>query len=656
MHHPIASQQTESGFHIEPNPYGFNPEHTPLLGHASFNIGTASSDLSTERFDLQSAQAGLSRSAALSTPLITFLSEELALAAAPSDLKQTGAGDVLTGLSAATALVRPTDASLQSRLFGTLDSTDLNNPLRSGSFYDGYYLAGLAAGEQVQVRVNSSAFDTYLQIINADTGTLVAFDDDSGPGLNSQLTFTVQAETDYIIQVSSFGVGEVGNYQLNSSAGQLNPAAAMQPNQTVQGALVSSDAEDKQFGDYYYDGYYISNLTAGQTVQINLSSSQFDTYLQLVDADTGDIIAMDDDGGPGLNSQLTFVAQADTNYIVQATSYASNTTGSYTLTTSVNGGSPTPGFSSFYGYGHVDAAALVATALGQSAFANVPDLGGDQWNLDQVGAPEVWAQGYTGQGVVVAVIDTGVDYNHVALADNIWANAGEVANNGIDDDGNGYIDDVQGWDFAYDDNDPMDNNGHGTHVAGTVAATGANQVTGVAPDAAIMPIQVLMDNGFGTNADISEGIVYAVDNGADVINLSLGGTFSADIRDAVEYAWNQGVAVIMAAGNEYDFQPGFPAKHATDWGIAVGAVDINRQIPAFANYAGSVVLDYVVAPGVDIVSTTPGNNYDAYSGTSMAAPHVAGVAALLLSAVPTLTVDQLENLIIGTANPTGITA
>lgn len=660
MHHSFTAQNTESGFHVEANPYGFSSENTSPLGHGSFHSPVSASDLSCDRMDLanlQTAQQHLSQGLRFFTPVSGAWDEKFALSTTESDWSAPARGDRLTGMSSTTALLSPANVNSTTRLEGTLDGTDLNNPLRRGSFYDGYYLTDLEGGEQVRIRVNSDDFDTYLQVINADTGALVTFDDDGGPGLNSRLTFTAQAGVDYIVQVTSFGFGEVGNYLINTSGGQLNPASALQPNQTVQGALVTSDVEDKLFGDYYYDGYYLSDLAAGQTVRIDLSSNDFDTYLQLINADTGAIIAVDDDGGPGLNSQLTFVAEAGVNYIVQATSYAPGATGHYTLTTTVEGGGgPTPGFSNIYGYGHIDAAALVAAALGQPTFADVANLGGDYWGLDQVNAPEVWAQGYTGEGVVVAVIDTGVDYNHVDLADNIWVNPGEIANNGIDDDGNGFIDDIRGWDFAYDDNNPRDRDSHGTHVAGTIAANGTNFARGVAPDATIMPIQVLDNNGFGTNRDIADGITYAVDNGADVINLSLGGGFSAAIRNAIRYAWNQGVAVIMASGNEYDFRPGFPARHANNWGIAVGAVDINRQVADFSNWAGPTVLDYVVAPGVDIVSTTPGNNYDSYSGTSMATPHVAGVAALLLSAVPTLTVDQLENLITSTANPIGITA
>ncbi|MEO0291718.1 MAG: S8 family serine peptidase, partial [candidate division WOR-3 bacterium] len=146
-----------------------------------------------------------------------------------------------------------------------------------------------------------------------------------------------------------------------------------------------------------------------------------------------------------------------------------------------------------------------------------------EWNILKINAPEVWAQGYKGQGVIVAVLDTGVRYTHLDLADHIWINTDEIPNNGLDDDGNGYIDDYLGWDTAYGDNNPSDGHGHGTHVAGTVAGEGiAGDTTGVAPEALIMCVKVLTDVGGGTESGVWEGMQYAADNGADIITMSLG--------------------------------------------------------------------------------------------------------------------------------------
>ncbi len=314
-----------------------------------------------------------------------------------------------------------------------------------------------------------------------------------------------------------------------------------------------------------------------------------------------------------------------------------------------------PIFNPFYGYGVVDAAAAVAFAVSYGIpFADVPNIGGVIWGLDRINAPEVWAQGYTGQDVIVAVIDTGVDYTHPDLDDNIWTNPGEIYD-GIDNDGNGFVDDVLGWDFVNWDNNPMDDTGHGTHVAGTIAAENNGfGITGVAYNAKIMSIKVLGSNG-GTYNDVAAGIFYAVNNGARVINLSLGGAFSSRIvTAAVRYATENGVVVVMASGNEGRSQPSFPANLASNWGIAVGAVDSSNRLARFSNRAGVNPLDFVIAPGVRIWSTTPNATYSAYSGTSMATPHVAGVAALMLSANPFLTSGEVETILVQTANPSGI--
>jgi subtilisin family serine protease len=352
-------------------------------------------------------------------------------------------------------------------------------------------------------------------------------------------------------------------------------------------------------------------------------------------------------------------------YYVQVQSYSGST--NYNLTFSATSVPVIPDrtmpdgrvYNTNYGYGLVNANAAVSSTLNRSLFPALPDLGGNNWALDVLNAPEVWNQNITGNGIVVAVVDTGVDYTHPDLDGNIWRNADEIAGNGIDDDRNGFVDDIRGWDFVSSDNNPMDLDwdGHGTHVAGSIAAERNNfGITGVAPNAQIMPVRVLGVFG-GLLNNIADGIRYAADNGADVINLSLGGDFSSNqVNDAIQYANNKGSVVVMAAGNEGNNQPDYPARNADRFGIAVGSIDLNGSMDYDSNRAGSTPLDYVVAPGVDIYSTTPDNTYQTYSGTSMAVPHVAGVAALVLSADPTLTPAQVEYILTTTANRNGLVA
>ncbi|MFB2892338.1 S8 family peptidase [Aerosakkonemataceae cyanobacterium BLCC-F50] len=320
-------------------------------------------------------------------------------------------------------------------------------------------------------------------------------------------------------------------------------------------------------------------------------------------------------------------------------------------------------FNSTFGYGLVNAAAAVAKATGQSTFPDVPNLGGDSWGLDMIKAPEVWQRGVTGQGIVVAVIDSGVDYFHPDLDNNIWVNTREIAGNGIDDDRNGFVDDIRGWDFVFDDSTPLDIDGHGTHVAGIIAAENNNfGATGVAFNAKIMPVKVLErfpedDLASGTDDDVAAGIRYAVNNGARIINLSLGGSSTLPkTAAAIKDAFEKGVVVVSSSGNDRDFAPEYPSRYATHFGIAVGAVDRNKVIPAFSNDAGFTPIDYVVAPGVDVYSTSDFDRYETKTGTSMAAPHVAGTAALILSANPNLSPTLLENILTTTANPVGLFA
>ncbi|MEG5039018.1 MULTISPECIES: S8 family serine peptidase [unclassified Microcoleus] len=354
-------------------------------------------------------------------------------------------------------------------------------------------------------------------------------------------------------------------------------------------------------------------------------------------------------------------------YYVQVSSFLNNST-NYNLTLSatpvpVLPDIPTPNgaFNRNYGYGLVNANAAVTRTLNRSTlFPDVPNLSENNWGVDAINAPELWDQNITGNGIVVAVLDTGVDYYHPDLDNNIWQNADEIAENGIDDDRNGFIDDIRGWDFVVNDNNPMDLDfdGHGTHIAGAIAAERNDfGITGVAYNAKIMPVRVLPVFGGGEWNNVAAGIRYAADNGANVINLSLGNEFYPPnlVNDAIEYANNKGSVVVMSAGNLGFSQPDYPARNADRWGIAVGSIDINGRMADTSNGAGSTPLDYVVAPGVDIYSTTPYSTYDTLTGTSMATPQVAGVAALVLNVNPTLTPAQVEYILTTTANPNGLT-
>jgi hypothetical protein len=314
------------------------------------------------------------------------------------------------------------------------------------------------------------------------------------------------------------------------------------------------------------------------------------------------------------------------------------------------------GFNSNYGYGIANAAAAVAKATGLNIpfDVNTPVRNDNTWEQQILHVPEVWAQGITGQNIVVAVLDTGVDYNHLDLKDNIWTNSKEIPGNGIDDDGNGYRDDLIGWDFVNNDNILMDEYSHGTHVAGIIAAENNGWgITGVAYNAKIMPVRIAIDLGHGINYEnLIRGIHYAVDNGANIINMSLGFPGPSPLlQEALQYAESKGVLCVISAGNDNQNEPDYPAAYADKWGIAVGAIDQNGMMTDFSNHAGSTPVNYVLAPGQNVDSTIPNNGFYHHDGTSMAAPYVAGIAALILSANPTLTPDQLKKIILQTTTP-----
>jgi hypothetical protein len=452
----------------------------------------------------------------------------------------------------------------------------------------------------------------------------------------------------------------------------LNLSGSSESVQRVAGRLDYSDYFNPTRLYAYRDDYLLTASTS-TTIQINLDSFDIDAYLQLVDPYSGSVLAFDDDGGSGTNAQLSFTAQAGGEYLIRATSYSSFEVGVYSLTAYLgSGGEPEPpnppnGFDPASGYGLVDAAAAVAQAIGEQGFSTVPDIGGDQWNNDMINAPEVWAQGYTGQGITVAVIDSGVDINHEDLRENIWANVDETLGDGIDNDNNGYIDDRFGWNFGVGQSnnnvlpgttDPGQS--HGTHVAGTIAAMNNGiGMTGVAHGANIMALRLgdiftdASGRGRFTNAgSLAQSIRYAVDNGARVINMSLGWSDEGGaVLDALAYAASRNVITVSSAGNESDLSPNTPpGQYATDYGVVVGAVDSRGNLANFSDRAGSDSrMQYVTAPGVEIYSTVSNSSrYDFYSGTSMASPHVAGVVALMLSANPNLTHTEVRSILTGT--------
>ena len=311
-----------------------------------------------------------------------------------------------------------------------------------------------------------------------------------------------------------------------------------------------------------------------------------------------------------------------------------------------------------------------------------------QWGMIDMGL-EAALKINRGQKIIVAVIDTGVDYTHEDLVGNMWRNPKEIPDNQIDDDKNGFIDDVIGWDFLSNDNKPYDlattnvgellrggNPGHVTHCAGNIAAVGNNGIgiSGVAPNAQIMALRFIGNEG-GTTANAVKAVKYAVDNGAQVLSNSWGseGDDPSDaagnlaLKEIVKYAQDKGVLFIAAAGNGHqgagydndtDPKPGVPASYNYENIISVAAVDSTDHLGGFSNWGAKTV--HIAAPGVKVFSTTVGNHYSDvvvdilganWDGTSMACPHVAGAAALYWSAHPEKNWREVKAAILNSVKP-----
>lgn len=281
-------------------------------------------------------------------------------------------------------------------------------------------------------------------------------------------------------------------------------------------------------------------------------------------------------------------------------------------------------------------------ALHPNAEVHVLDLIPDdpEWGRQYAPAllqlPQAWPLLSSCLPVTIAIIDTGLDLAHPDLMPRLWTNPGESGlgreGNGLDDDGNGYVDDWRGWDFVSDDNLPQDDHNHGTHVAGIAGAEANNHqgiagVAGVGCPARLLPLKVLSASGSGTDADVASAVVYAADQGARVINLSLGDTAQTPaIEVAIDYAVAHGALVAAAAGNSGGSGIYYPAAYNN--ALAVASTTSNNDRSFFSSFGPQID---VAAPGSSIYSAVPGNLYGYSSGTSMATPQVAGVAALLAS-------------------------
>ncbi len=332
---------------------------------------------------------------------------------------------------------------------------------------------------------------------------------------------------------------------------------------------------------------------------------------------------------------------------------------------------------------------LIFSLLGLANFAYAQELTPNdpyynkQWYLDKLNMPQVWAQESGKNSVIIAVIDSGVDISHPDLHNNIWVNQKEILGDNIDNDHNGYVDDLNGWDFLTGTNDPSpkyDENClarqtcleeailHGTFISGVAAAIGNNSlgITGMGWQTKIMPLRVLDQNGAGNTQDVIAAINYAIHNGADIINLSfVGDSYDPALGRALENAFNAGIVIVAAAGNEdfqghvynLDINKEYPVCHQGTNGenivIGVGASDPNDKLANFSNYGSSCV--DVIAPGQDFFGTiihdpqiSVFHDYygGLYSGTSLAAPVVSGLAALIKSFKPTLTNREIRDAIL----------
>ena len=621
-----------------------------------------------------------------------------------------------------------------ARDIGTLSETQTFNDFVGNADQNDIYRFSLDTISDFRLRLDGLSADADVSLIedannNGEIDTEELVDSSDNTGNNPEEIELALQSGNYFIVVNQFS-GDT-NYALTVEA---TPRTEVPPDEAGNTLATARDIgtleETVTFNDFVGDvdreDIYRFNLATTSSFNLTLSGLSLDAgvsvgqdsnsdgqvvFEEIVASSTERIGDSEVMSLEGLNEGEYFIiveeVEGNTDYELTLEATPTRPKVSTIRSIGTQDEDSTEKYNSIFGYGLIDAAAAVASAIGQRPFPDVddltsaaPDPNNNAGELNRINVPEVWEQGFTGKGIIVAVLDSGVDYKHPDLADNIWTNTDEIPDNGIDDDNNGFVDDVNGWDFGNDDNDPQDDDGHGTHVAGTIAAlrngsqTDANgfevDTIGVAYNAQIMPVLVA-EEGFEEQQItwIAQGIRYAVQNGAHVINMSLGfdgndqrqnqlknasteleealQNVSSELRKALEFAKENNVVVAIASGNErQDFtpmtRPEAPALFAEDdLAVAVGAVDHRDRVYGdFSNPAGLPQLDYVVAPGVGVLSTLPNDRTNAndiagWEGTSMATPHVAGVMALMLEANPNLTPDRVADILINTASLDGIT-
>lgn len=275
---------------------------------------------------------------------------------------------------------------------------------------------------------------------------------------------------------------------------------------------------------------------------------------------------------------------------------------------------------------------------------------------EDINAQKAWTITRGSQDVKVAVIDTGIDYRHPDLKNQMDVNTAELNGQaGVDDDGNGYVDDVYGYDFVNKDGDPMDGNSHGTHCAGVIGASHDGKgIAGVMGQVKLIGIKFLSDKGSGETIDAISSIQYAVKRGVHVMSNSWGGgEYSEALKEAISHANDAGIVFVAASGNSSsnnDSRPTYPANYDLPNVITVGSFAATGSASSFSNYGVKTV--HVFGPGSSIVSTVPNGRYSSMSGTSMACPHVSGVVGLMLAQKPTLTPSEVRDILISTSKKT----